>query len=146
MSNRHLVERYIRAHMDQDWATVAELAAPDIVVTYPQSGETIRGNDNYAAMLAHFPGDLGESGLFVTLTHAPRDSVHVISSPIALPMIAVSGDGDTFFMEGIVRYPDGSVYNMVGIIEVADGKVVRETDYFAAPFDPPAWRAPYVEA
>ena len=145
MNNRQLVERYLKAHMEQDWDTVAELAAPDMVVTYPQSGETIRGGDNYAAMLAHYPGGLGESGLFLALTHEPRDSVHVISSPLALPMITVSGGGDTFFMEGLVKYPDGNRYNFVGVIEVRNGKIVSETDYFAAPFDPPAWRAPYVE-
>jgi limonene-1,2-epoxide hydrolase len=146
MNNRQLVERYIKAHREQDWDTVAHLAASDIIVTYPQSGETIRGADNYATMLAHYPGGLDESGLSLALTHEPKDSVQVIAWPIALPMITVSGGGDTFFTAGVVKYPDGGVYHMVGVIQVRDGRIASETDYFAAPFDPPAWRAPYVKS
>jgi hypothetical protein len=31
------------------------------------------------------------------------------------------------------------------LIELVDGRIHRESSYFAEPFDPPAWRAPYVE-
>jgi hypothetical protein len=31
------------------------------------------------------------------------------------------------------------------VVEFRDGKIARMTDYFAAPFEAPAWRAPYVE-
>jgi hypothetical protein len=34
----------------------------------------------------------------------------------------------------------------VSIIETgADGKIVRQTDYFANPFEAPAWRSKWVE-
>jgi hypothetical protein len=33
----------------------------------------------------------------------------------------------------------------VSVIELRDGKVVRETDYFAQPFQAPQWRAQWVE-
>jgi hypothetical protein len=33
----------------------------------------------------------------------------------------------------------------VNVIELRDGKVVRETDYFAQPFQAPQWRAQWVE-
>ena len=145
MNNRQLVERYVRAHTEQDWASIAEMTAPDVLVSYPQSGEVIKGRDDYVAMLSNYPGRLDESELAVTRLHLPQESVHVIASPIALPMITVIGAGDDFFFEGLVTYPDGSVFNIVGLIELGAGRVVRETWYFAAPFDPPAWRAPYVE-
>ena len=38
-------------------------------------------------MLANYPGRLDESDLAVTWLHLPKESVHVIASPIALPMI-----------------------------------------------------------
>ncbi len=145
MSNRQLVEQYVRAHMEQDWASVAEMTAPDVVVSYPQSGETIRGSDNYVGMLSNYPGQLDDSELAVTRLHLPTESVHVIQSPIGLPMITVTGAGDDFFFEGVVKYPDGGVFNVVGIIELGGGRVVKESWYFAAPFDPPAWRAGYLE-
>jgi hypothetical protein len=145
MNNHQLVERYVRAHTEQDWASVVEMTAPDVLVSYPQSGEVIKGRDDYVAMLSNYPGRLDESELAVTRLHVPKESVHVIASPIALPMITVIGAGDDFFFEGLVRYPDGSDFNIVGLIELGAGRVVKETWYFAAPFDAPAWRAPYVE-
>ena len=145
MDNRQLVERYVRAHMEQDWASVAEMMAPDVVVSYPQSGETFRGAANYTDMLANYPGKLDDSEMTITRLHLPKESVHVIASPIALPMITVTGAGDDFFFEGVVKYPDGAIFNIAGLIELGAGLVVKETWYFAAPFDPPAWRARYVE-
>ncbi|HEX2374621.1 MAG TPA: hypothetical protein VHO93_11640 [Actinomycetota bacterium] len=35
--------------------------------------------------------------------------------------------------------------NVVGVMEFRDGKVVRERIYFGEPWDPPAWRAQWVE-
>ena len=35
--------------------------------------------------------------------------------------------------------------NTVSIMELRDGKVARETHYFADPFEPPEWRARWVE-
>ena len=144
MNNRQIAERYSKAEKDQDLARIGELAHPDIIVTYPQSGETIRGIDNYLAMLSNYPGG-GLAKLEVSETHGAPESVHVVSSPFGIPIITVSGAGNTFFIEGVAEYPDGGVFNVVGIIEVRDGKVVKETSYFAAPFDPPAWRARFVE-
>ena len=145
MSNGQLVERYVRAHMEQDWASVAEMMAPDAVVSYPQSGEKFRGNRNYTDMLANYPGQLENSEITLTRIHLPKENVHVIASPIGLPTITVTGAGDDFFFEGVMKYPDGGVFNVVGLIELGAGRVVKETWYFAAPFDPPAWRARYVE-
>jgi hypothetical protein len=146
MNNRQLIERYTKAHADQDWATVSELTASDLVVTYPQSGETFRGRDNYVRMLADYPGHLeSDADLTITTVRARRESVHVMTSPIAAPTITVTEAGDDFIIEGVIKYPDGGIYNIVGIIELGGGLVVRETWYFAAPFEPPAWRAPYRE-
>ena len=144
MNNRQIVERYLRAEMDRDWTAVAELGHDDMVVTYPQSGETFRGCDNYIAMLSNYPG-IYQAQLDVTEPHQPKESVHVVASPFAMPIITVSGAGNTFFFEGVVEYPDGGVSNIAGLIELLDGKVVKETWYFPLPFDPPAWRAPFVE-
>lgn len=33
----------------------------------------------------------------------------------------------------------------MSVIELRDGRVVRETDYFAQPFQAPQWRAQWVE-
>lgn len=145
MSNGQIVERYIRAHVEADFAAVAELTDADVVVTYPQSGEIIRGSDNYTTMLSNYPGGLDQSDLVVSETHLPEEGVHVQASPFGLPTITVSGAGNTFFFEGVAKYPDGAIFHIAGVIELRSGKVIEETWYFAAPFDAPEWRAPYVE-
>ena len=53
--------------------------------------------------------------------------------------------GDLAVLEVELTYADGSRYLGVSILELRDGKVVRETDYYAQPFQAPAWRAAWVE-
>ena len=54
--------------------------------------------------------------------------------------------GQTWIAEGTIDYGDGIPVSLVSILEAGpDGKIVRETDYFANPFDPPEWRRQWVE-
>ena|SRR5215212_3592272 len=55
------------------------------------------------------------------------------------------GGGDVFVVEGTIDYGDGVPVSYVGIGEMRDGKVARMTEYFANPFEAPAWRADFVE-
>ena len=48
-------------------------------------------------------------------------------------------------VEGTIDYGDGIPVNYVGIGEIRDGKIFRLTEYFANPFEPPAWRAGMTE-
>ena len=53
--------------------------------------------------------------------------------------------GATFWVTEYVITYDGRRVNTVSIMELQAGKVARETQYFAEPFEPPAWRAQWVE-
>ena len=55
------------------------------------------------------------------------------------------GGGDVFVVEGTIDYGDGTPVSYVGIGEMRDGKVAKMTEYFANPFEAPAWRADFVE-
>ena len=55
------------------------------------------------------------------------------------------GGGDVFVIEGTIDYGDGIPVSYVGIGELRDGKVAKMTEYFANPFEAPAWRADFVE-
>ena len=55
------------------------------------------------------------------------------------------GGGNTFVIEGTIDYGDGVPVSYVGIGELREDKVARMTEYFANPFEAPAWRAPFVE-
>lgn len=55
------------------------------------------------------------------------------------------GGGDLFVVEGTIDYGDGTPVSYVAVGEVRDGKIARMTEYFANPFEAPAWRANFVE-
>ena len=56
----------------------------------------------------------------------------------------IVGAGNLWVTEFILAY-DGRPSYTVSIMEFLDGKVVRETQYFAAPFEPGPSRAQFVE-
>jgi hypothetical protein len=144
LNNRLVAERLARAIETQDMDVFLEVYDRDVVVSYPQSGETIRGIDNYRAMLANYPGGLALAE--VSDVHGQGEDVLVTSSlPFGMPIVSVSGADDSFILEGVGDYGDDGVFNIAGIVEIDNGKVTKETWYFAAQFDAPAWRAPFVE-
>ena len=140
---RRVVERFVQAIEDGYVPDAfAELIHPEITVSYPQSGEVIRGRDNVIAMARNYPG-LPVSK--VSEPHGGRQQVHVSTAmPFSVPMVTITGSGDTFFAESVHTYPDGGVYHGADIVKVRDGKVIELVSYFAAPFDPPDWRRPFV--
>ena len=57
----------------------------------------------------------------------------------------MSGGGDVWFGESVIRYADGTVAYGVARVEFRDGKIWKETRYYAEPFEAPAWRAQWVQ-
>jgi hypothetical protein len=145
MDIRALVDQWVKAFRNNDLDSLAEILHPDFVEIYPQSGELIRGFDKVKAIASAYPG-LPEGEVISTSGAEPGHS-NVIPSPLpfGLPTIQVSEAGHTFTVEAFMQYPNGQKYFGVTIGELKDEKVYKLTTYFAAPFEPPAWRAPYVE-
>jgi ketosteroid isomerase-like protein len=121
-------DQKIRAALDQHWAasdandfrTEHLIYHEDAVLEYPQSGERTRGRCNIQNQRASQPSK-------------KRFTVRRI----------VSG-GDLWVTEFILTY-DGKPSYTVSIMEFRGEKVARETQYFADPFEAPAWRAQLVE-
>jgi ketosteroid isomerase-like protein len=119
----------IRATLERHWTASAtgdqdaehEIYHDDAIVEYPQSGERIRGRHNVQALRSQ---------------HPERPSGFVVRR--------IVGGGDLWVTESVITY-DGRPFNSVSIMEFREGKVVRETQYFAEPFEAPAWRARWVE-
>ena len=101
-----------------------EYAADDFVQEWPQSGERLTKE---ASMR------LGEK----------YEGLSGTSPKFAYKRML--GGGDVFVVEGTVDYGDGIPVSYVGIGELRDGKVTKMTEYFANPFEAPAWRADFVE-
>ena len=144
LNNRLVAERLARAIATQDMGVFEEVHARDVVVSYPQSGETIRGIDNYRAMLTNYPGGLALAE--VSDVHGQSEDVLVTSSlPFGMPIVSVSGADDHFILEGVGDYGDDGIFYIAAVVEIRNGKVAEEKWYFAPPFEPPAWRAAFVE-
>jgi len=115
---------------------------PDVVASYPQSGEVFRGRDKYIAMLRNYPS-LPE-GHLVSIKGESHTSVQYPSLPMLSPTITVYG-GDDFVIEAIATYADGNTYNLVALLHLEQGLVKEETWYFAPTFEAPEWRRPYTD-
>jgi len=141
MTNEELVQHYTQAMVDRDQDALASMRHSDWTARWPQSGELIRGTDNDRQIMEQYPGG------------APRLLPHgrLIGSEDRWAMspmggvYRVAGEGENFWGEWRMRYPDGREWYTVILLELRDGKVWRETTYWAQPFDAPAWRTQWVE-
>lgn len=139
-SGREVVERYMRA-MPGDIETLAALRHPDFVMEFPQSGEVIRGHDNWQAAHERYRDVRSDT------RHVTGSEDRWILSPgwPGFTPMRIVGTGDTFTVEAIGTYPGGDTYHVITIVELRDGLVFRARTYFAAPFEAPEWRARWVE-
>lgn len=130
MNNDQMAERIRAMYESGDLEKLSkfqyEMTTDDIVQEWPQSGERIRGRDNIAAVNQNYSASTGTT---------PTVKLRRILKP-----------GQAWIIEGTIDYGDGTPVSAISILETnADGKVFRQTDYFANPFDAPAWRSKWVE-
>jgi hypothetical protein len=122
-------DQVTRAALERHWAASAEgnqeaeheIYHDNVVVEYPQSGERIRGRQNVQALRSHHP-----------------------AQPSGFVVRRIVGAGRLWVTEYVISY-EGRPFHTVSIMEFDSGKVAQETQYFAEPFEPPAWRAKWVE-
>jgi hypothetical protein len=98
----------------------SEIYADDAVVEWPQGGERLRGKAAIVAFRSTYPA---------------RQEFE---------MRRITGCDDLWVNEYTIRY-DGRPVMVVGVMEFRDEKVVRERIYFGDPWEPPDWRAQWVE-
>ena len=119
--NRATLDRTLAAMFAGDIDGATEAIADDGVVEWPQSGERIVGRQACSLVYKNYPG----------------------GSP-SYDLRRVSGGGDLFVVEAIGQYGPDKTY-LTSIIEFGGGKIIKQTDYFASPFEAPPWRAQWVE-
>jgi ketosteroid isomerase-like protein len=123
-------EQQIREALNAHWQASAsgdanaehDIYADDSICDYPQSGERILGRNNLQALRTHHPG-----------------------KPSGFKVRRIVGKGNLWVTEYISTYQGKPAFT-VSIMEFNDnGKVVHETQYFADPFEAPAWRKQWVQ-
>jgi SnoaL-like domain len=140
LSNEECVRQYAEASVAHDLARLAALRHPDWMVYWPQSGERVHSTEAFAEIIANYPG--GPPKREITRVVGAEDRWVVTASNTVLQVV---GSGDFWWSEWRVTYPNGEVSLVVDLLELRDGLVHRETVYWAAPFEAPSWRAPWVE-
>ncbi|MEO5921524.1 MAG: nuclear transport factor 2 family protein [Pseudolysinimonas sp.] len=118
--NEAVIERLIACINDKHIEVMDELFHDDATMDWPQSRERVRGAENRRAIYGAFPQ-------LPTIT--PR---------------RMFSDGDIVVAEATLDY-GGPTYETVFVFELRDGKIEKETAYWSDAFDPPAWRAEWVE-
>ena len=141
MNTREVVDRYGAGMEAHDIDAVLATLHDDFVEEYPQSGERIHGAANLGAILSHYPG--GEPRMEKVEQVIGTEDRWVVS-PSYIPM-RVEGSGDQYTAVAHIAYPDGSQWHVIQLIRLKDGRIYRIVSYYAAPFEAPDWRAPFVE-
>jgi len=114
------VQRLIDCINARQIEVMDELFHDDATMDWPQSRERVRGAANRRAIYGAFP-----------------------QLPTITPRRMIS-DGDLVIAEATLDY-DGPTFETVFIFEFRDGKIAKETAYWSDAFDPPEWRAAWVE-
>jgi hypothetical protein len=114
----------IKDHFDastDDIVRASDIYSDDAVLEFPQGRERIRGRANIIAFRSAYP------------------------ARVTFEMHRTIGRDDLWVNEYVIRYDGENAFHVVGVMEFRDGKVVRERIYFGEPWEPPAWRAQWVE-
>jgi hypothetical protein len=133
------IERVARLVASDQVAQVRARMHPDYRGSYMQSGETF-DYEGLVAIDAEYPGGLPS----MRLNRVEGESERWIINPANVP-VRVSGGGDTWLTEYLMRYPSGERFHGVGFQIHRDQLVWRQRFYYCAPFEAAAFRADLVE-
>jgi hypothetical protein len=117
-----LIRQLQGALAEGNFGEVYRLASEDYTERYPQSGELVPSRAAAIAVDAVYPGGL--------------------PTVIGDPRFSATSDG--FVFETVWDYGAAGRYHVVGVCTVAADRLVATRLYFAAPFEPAAWRSRWV--
>ncbi|MBE0680586.1 MAG: nuclear transport factor 2 family protein [Anaerolineales bacterium] len=122
MNNKELVEGFWGAMATNDFYAASQLLRGDYVLEWPQSGERIRGRDNFAAMNTHYPAE----GKWTFKIHH------------------IAAEGESVVTD--VSVSDGTRQDRaITFSTIRDGKILKQIEFWPEPFEAPVWRAQWVE-
>ena len=117
---RARIEQHWQASESGDADTEHAIYAADAILDYPQSGERFLGRSKIQAQRGGHPAE----------RH--------------FTILRIRGGGDLWVSECVITY-DGVPTYAVSVMEFTDDLVTHENQYFADPFQAPAWRAALAE-
>ena len=122
MNSKQIVEQFWKTMGDNDFYAVTELLHDDFTLEWHQSGERIRGRENFAKINTAYP--------------AEGKWRFTINSIVA--------EGDVVVTD--VSVTDGVRQDrVITFSTLRDGKIWKQVEFWPDPFEAPAWRAQWVE-
>lgn len=119
-TTRALVFAFAEALEHRDWDAFTAVLSPDVVYELPQTRERIRGRERYVQFNTEYPGDW-----------------HVE------PQLVIGDDHDGCLL---FRWTlDDQSMLAVALFEIDGDRIVKVTDLWPEPYDPPAGREHLVE-
>lgn len=104
----------------RDFAAAGALLSDDFVCEWPQSGERIRGRENFVAVNAHYPGEWRIRVLYAVVS----------GGEVATEVEATWGEHRAV---------------AVSFFSVRAGRICRLREFWPEPYPAPDWRAAWVE-
>jgi ketosteroid isomerase-like protein len=122
MDNKQILENFWVTMETNDFYATAQLLHDDYILEWPQSGERIRGRDNFAAINTAYPA---EGKWHFTLNQ-------------------IVAEGDLVVTD--VTVTDGKrIDRVITFSTIRDGKIWKQIEFWPEPFESPAWRKQWVE-
>jgi hypothetical protein len=142
--NRAVLQRLQEIISHAEYDALNEVLHSDFVQEMPQSGERVVGIENFRKILENLPG----GGANLTIASDPYiagDEEHYVMTP-TFNVVKVEGISDELTSYAKAKYPDGSDWYIVTFSSYKDGKMIKRVDFYAPFFEPPKWRAEWVDA
>ncbi|PKL41651.1 MAG: polyketide cyclase [Candidatus Riflebacteria bacterium HGW-Riflebacteria-1] len=122
MTPREVVESFWETMRANDFHAAGRWLADGFECYWPQSSEVICGRDNFAEINTRYPS----AGLW------------------RFDIVSLVGEGDAVVTD--VKVTDGAVHaRVITFHTVKDGLIVRQTEFWPDPFEPPVWRQQWVK-
>jgi ketosteroid isomerase-like protein len=141
--HRLVLHRFFEILNSGSFDELEEVLHQEFVSDTPQSGERVRGIENQRQIFRNFPGGIG-GGRAVEDIHVVGSERQLIMTP-TFHIVQVEGIGDSLSVYVKGHYPDGTDWFIVNLVTFRDGKISRTIQFFAPLFEPPGWRARWVE-
>lgn len=122
MNSKQVIETFWQMMEGNDFYAVAQLLHKEYTLDWPQSGERIRGAENFAKLNTAYP--------------AEGKWRFVINSIVA--------DGENVVTD--VSVTDGVRHDrVITFSTIRDEKIWKQVEFWPEPFEAPNWRAQWVE-
>ena len=122
MNSKQILENFWEMMKTNNFYAVAELLHDDYVLEWPQSGERIRGRENFAQINTYYPAE-GKWQFTVN---------------------QIVAEGDLVVTD--VTVTDGSrTDRAITFSTIRDEKIWRQVEFWPEPFEAPDWRVQWVE-